>query len=99
VSAGFDAYARDPLAEGALLAEDFHWLGQLRIARVENSVLQPARRRLQQRFAGTDFWRISKAWKENMPFQSPLTLLILGLTVGYYLVYQTGLLIHNHDKK
>jgi hypothetical protein len=34
-----------------------------------------------------------------LPFQSPLTLLILGLTVGYYLVYQTGLLIHNHDKK
>jgi acetoin utilization deacetylase AcuC-like enzyme len=28
VSAGFDAYARDPLAEGSLLAEDFHWLGQ-----------------------------------------------------------------------
>lgn len=28
VSAGFDAYARDPLAEGALLAEDFHWLGK-----------------------------------------------------------------------
>ena len=28
VSAGFDAYVRDPLAEGALLAEDFHWLGQ-----------------------------------------------------------------------
>jgi acetoin utilization deacetylase AcuC-like enzyme len=28
VSAGFDAYARDPLAEGTLLAEDFHWLGQ-----------------------------------------------------------------------
>ena len=28
VSAGFDAYARDPLAAGALLAEDFHWLGQ-----------------------------------------------------------------------
>jgi acetoin utilization deacetylase AcuC-like enzyme len=28
VSAGFDAYARDPLAEGALLAEDFHWLGR-----------------------------------------------------------------------
>lgn len=27
VSAGFDAYARDPLAEGPLLAEDFHWLG------------------------------------------------------------------------
>jgi hypothetical protein len=31
-------------------------------------------------------------------FQSPLTLFILGLTVGYYLVYQTGILIHNHDK-
>jgi acetoin utilization deacetylase AcuC-like enzyme len=28
VSAGFDAYARDPLAEGSLLVEDFHWLGQ-----------------------------------------------------------------------
>jgi acetoin utilization deacetylase AcuC-like enzyme len=28
VSAGFDAYARDPLADGTLLAEDFHWLGQ-----------------------------------------------------------------------
>jgi len=27
VSAGFDAYARDPLAEGSLEAEDFHWLG------------------------------------------------------------------------
>jgi len=27
VSAGFDAYAHDPLAEGTLLAEDFHWLG------------------------------------------------------------------------
>jgi acetoin utilization deacetylase AcuC-like enzyme len=28
VSAGFDAYARDPLADGTLLAEDFHWLGK-----------------------------------------------------------------------
>jgi len=28
VSAGFDAYARDPLAGGSLLAEDFFWLGQ-----------------------------------------------------------------------
>jgi acetoin utilization deacetylase AcuC-like enzyme len=28
VSAGFDAYARDPLAEGALQVEDFQWLGQ-----------------------------------------------------------------------
>jgi hypothetical protein len=28
VSAGFDAYARDPLAEGSLLAEDFYWLGK-----------------------------------------------------------------------
>ncbi|MSU57024.1 MAG: histone deacetylase [Pedosphaera sp.] len=27
VSAGFDGYARDPLAQGALEAEDFHWLG------------------------------------------------------------------------
>ena len=28
VSAGFDAYVRDPLAEGSLLAEDFYWLGE-----------------------------------------------------------------------
>jgi acetoin utilization deacetylase AcuC-like enzyme len=28
VSAGFDAYARDPLANGTLLADDFHWLGR-----------------------------------------------------------------------
>ena len=28
VSAGFDAYHRDPLAEGTLEAEDFFWLGQ-----------------------------------------------------------------------
>jgi len=28
VSAGFDAYARDPLADGALEAQDFHWLGR-----------------------------------------------------------------------
>ena len=27
VSAGFDAYSGDPLAEGTLEAEDFHWLG------------------------------------------------------------------------
>jgi acetoin utilization deacetylase AcuC-like enzyme len=28
VSAGFDAYARDPLAEETLEAEDYYWLGQ-----------------------------------------------------------------------
>ena len=28
VSAGFDAYARDPLAQETLELEDFHWLGQ-----------------------------------------------------------------------
>jgi len=28
VSAGFDAYARDPLAQGSLETEDFYWLGQ-----------------------------------------------------------------------
>jgi acetoin utilization deacetylase AcuC-like enzyme len=28
VSAGFDAYARDPLAQGTLEAEDFHWIGE-----------------------------------------------------------------------
>jgi hypothetical protein len=33
-----------------------------------------------------------------MQFQSPLTLFILALTVGYYLIYQAGILIHNHGK-
>lgn len=28
VSAGFDAYSRDPLAQGSLEAEDYYWLGQ-----------------------------------------------------------------------
>jgi acetoin utilization deacetylase AcuC-like enzyme len=28
VSAGFDAYARDPLAQGSLEVEDFYWLGR-----------------------------------------------------------------------
>jgi acetoin utilization deacetylase AcuC-like enzyme len=28
VSAGFDAYVHDPLAQGSLEAEDFYWLGQ-----------------------------------------------------------------------
>jgi len=28
VSAGFDAYARDPLVNAPLLTEDFYWLGQ-----------------------------------------------------------------------
>lgn len=28
VSAGFDAYVHDPLAQGTLEAEDYHWLGQ-----------------------------------------------------------------------
>jgi acetoin utilization deacetylase AcuC-like enzyme len=28
VSAGFDAYVRDPLADSMLLAEDFYWLGE-----------------------------------------------------------------------
>jgi acetoin utilization deacetylase AcuC-like enzyme len=27
VSAGFDAYVHDPLADSPLLPEDFHWLG------------------------------------------------------------------------
>lgn len=29
ISAGFDAYAHDTIAEGTLETEDFHWLGQL----------------------------------------------------------------------
>jgi hypothetical protein len=32
-------------------------------------------------------------------FQSPLTMLIVGLNIGYYLVYNVGLLVHTHDQK
>jgi hypothetical protein len=39
------------------------------------------------------------AQNPSAPFQSPLTLFIFGLTVGYYIVYQAGILIHNRDKK
>jgi acetoin utilization deacetylase AcuC-like enzyme len=28
VSAGFDAYVRDPLVQGVLVVDDFYWLGQ-----------------------------------------------------------------------
>jgi len=30
--------------------------------------------------------------------QSPLTYLIAGLTIGYYIVYSIGLIIHAHEK-
>ena len=32
-------------------------------------------------------------------FQSPLTFFIMGLTIGYYLSYYTGLFIHTHDRR
>jgi hypothetical protein len=31
-------------------------------------------------------------------FQSALTLFILGLTIGYYVIYRIGVLIHTRDK-
>ncbi|MFZ0828644.1 MAG: DUF1453 domain-containing protein [Verrucomicrobiia bacterium] len=33
------------------------------------------------------------------PMQSPLTFFIIGLTAGYYIVYQTGLFLHSRDQK
>lgn len=44
------------------------------------------------------FHDISTAQNHPPPMQSPLTIFIVGLTVGYYLVYQTGLFIHSRDK-
>src|ERR1700685_1903535 len=41
---------------------------------------------------------ISIAQNSPPPLQSPLTFFIIGLTVGYYIVYQTGLFIHSRDK-
>jgi len=42
---------------------------------------------------------ISYAPNHPPPMQSPLTLLIIGLTFGYYLVYYIGLFVHTRDKK
>ena len=70
VSAGFDAYARDPLADGTLLAEDFHWLGQ-ELRALERAVFQPARRRLQQGFAGTDFRLSQRRGRKVIPLDKP----------------------------
>ena len=66
VSAGFDAYARDPLAQGTLLAEDFHWLGQ-ELRALENPVFQPARRRLQPRSAGIDLCLSQRRRRKIIP--------------------------------
>lgn len=32
------------------------------------------------------------------PMQSPLTFLIIGVTFGYYIVYNVGLFVHTRDK-
>lgn len=39
-------------------------------------------------------------YSSNHPqaLQSPLTYLIVGVAIGYYLVYRVGLLVHTHDK-
>jgi hypothetical protein len=42
---------------------------------------------------------MTKASSQPQLFQSPLTYFILGLTLGYYLVYWIGLFVHLHDKK
>jgi len=46
-------------------------------------------------------WQLNAMAAGSQPqmFQSPLTMFILGLTLGYYLVYRIGLLVHTHDKK
>jgi hypothetical protein len=33
------------------------------------------------------------------PAFSPLTFFVAGITIGYFLVYLVGLLVHTHDKK
>jgi hypothetical protein len=41
---------------------------------------------------------VSVASNHPPPMQSALTFFILGLTIGYYLVYQAGLFHHSRDK-
>jgi hypothetical protein len=52
------------------------------------------------------FWALNNAGNlsttsptTHPPMQSPLTLFIIGLTFGYYIVYYIGLFVHTHDKK
>jgi len=40
----------------------------------------------------------SLASNHPQAMNSPLTFLIIGLTFGYYIVYNVGLLVHTHDK-
>lgn len=55
-------------------------------------------------FAGRIFYRMAVLNSASLapghppPGQSPLTYLIVGLTFGYYIVYNIGLLVHTHDK-
>jgi len=60
VSAGFDAYARDPLAQETLEAEDFHWLGP-KLPRTGRALGERIGRRLQQRPARTHFRLLARA--------------------------------------
>jgi len=39
------------------------------------------------------------AFQHAQMYQSPPTMLIIGLTLGYYLAYYIGLFVHTHDKK
>jgi hypothetical protein len=45
------------------------------------------------------FQNLTSGNGQPAPFQSPLTLLIFGLNMGYYLAYYTGLFVHTHDPK
>lgn len=45
------------------------------------------------------FNNVSLAQNHPPPMHSPLTFLIAGLTIGYYLVYYIGVFAHTHDKK
>jgi len=44
------------------------------------------------------FGDVSATPNHPPPMQSPLTFFIIGLTAGYYIVYQTGLFVHSGDR-
>ncbi|MEI9961860.1 MAG: hypothetical protein WDM76_12235 [Limisphaerales bacterium] len=77
VSAGFDGYARDPLAQGTLLTEDFYWLGK-ELRSINIPFFQFARRRIQPRFAGThSCLPQSRGWKINLVRYKPRHVTVL----------------------
>jgi hypothetical protein len=52
--------------------------------------------RIAYRFLVLNLWTDLKTAQAPLPFQSPLTFFLFGLSAGYFIAYQTGVLIRSH---